>query len=127
MAPGYTDQGDPVDLAMFNDSAKSQFNKPVLRGMGDPERVLRVVYCVRTDAGDLIGWDPEEVTDPKLPEYAIYKFGRASHLEKVADTFGSFIDDIALSKENLAIKSKDEEELGTRFLFEPAPDLSESD
>lgn len=124
MAPGYPEQGDSVDLAKFNESAKNQFSKSVLRGMRDSERVCRVIYCVRTDAGDLIGWDPEEPTDRQLPEYAMYKFGRADHMERVADSFGLFIDDTVLSKVNLAIRPEEEEELGTRYLFEPTPDLS---
>lgn len=124
LAPGYPEQGDSVDLVQFNQSAKKQFTKRFLKTTKMPEQILRTVYFVRRSGGDLIGWDPEDIQNVKNHEYGVYLLGGGPGMEKIANSFECFIKEVCLSEENLKIPPDVEEELGTRYIFEPIPDLS---
>ena len=59
----------------------------------DPDRVRRLVpFCDSKLQQWMIGWDPEEVTDPSGPEYAVYGVTRMEQVIRVADSFPDFVE-----------------------------------
>lgn len=68
---------------------------------------------------DTFGWDPAEVVDPAANEYAVYRLTEDGRVLRVADSFRGFVEEAAL--DILTMPDWDEEELGPRLLFEPAP------
>jgi hypothetical protein len=91
--------------------------------MRDPERIRRLVFFCREQGGDLIGWDPEDVRDPRGREYGVFRYGRANTAEELADSFAGFVERVCLAGENINIPGRDAS-LGTRRSFDPAVDLS---
>jgi hypothetical protein len=124
-APGYTQQGDAVDLAIFNAQIKDTLaKKQGYQQLTDPTQARRVIFFCGVGGGNLVGWDPADVRDRRWREYGIYEWGRDVALKCVARSFTEFIDDVCFSKANLQMPSGySREELGTRREFIPACDL----
>lgn len=124
-APGYAEQGDSVDLAIFNAQIKETLaKKHGYQQLDDPTQARRVIFFCRVGGGNLVGWDPVDVRDRRWREYGIYEWGRDVALKCVAGSFTEFIDDVCFSKANSRIPSGyTQEELGTRREFIPAIDL----
>ena len=51
-----------------------------------------------TIGGDIVGWDPKDVTDPKGPEYRINFVARHHRGIPVAGSFAEFVSEICLGK-----------------------------
>jgi hypothetical protein len=120
LAPGYADQGDLVDLELFNRKLHSVFTDDFLVHRADPDQVVRMLYFCRTGSGEAIGWDPLDVQDCISMEYGIYLLARDDRsLRKLADSYEDFIEDVCLGNENINIPGWDEGELGPRRSFEP--------
>jgi hypothetical protein len=113
-APGYSEQRWTIDLEKFNAQVKGQLTKHALKKYSSPERALRMLYFCRSSAGDLIGWDVTEISNPKTHDYSIYVLSGPGSPKKLVDSFSEFINDVCLGKDNVNISGS----------FDPASDLS---
>lgn len=58
----------------------------------------RFVFFGSTIGGDLVGWDPKDVTDPKGPEYRVHFIARHHRGIPVASSFVEFVSEVCLGK-----------------------------
>jgi len=90
------------------------------RGLDD--RMKRLVVFGRDGLGHEYGWDPEEVTDPAAPEFAVYAWYRGDHGYRVSRTFAGFIQfvlDVAARREH-SLNPCDREDSGATAFAAPA-------
>lgn len=71
--------------------------KALMKIFRQAEMLPRIVIFCDTLGGDLIAWDPEDVTDKKAGEFGIYALPRNDNqIVRLADTFHDFILDVCL-------------------------------
>lgn len=117
-APGYSDFPTKRDLARLNSDYRPGA-RSLESGLLPESEVPRLARCFYfcSKYKDLFGWDPEEVCDEVKHEYAVYRLTECHRVLRVADSFAGFIE--AASNE-IRNSNWDDEELGTRWAFEPA-------
>jgi len=119
-APGYRYLGSDMDIDIANESYRDSEDwmerlqiLPELRAL-----LRRLWYFGLGGSRHRMGWDPEKVTDPAGPEYAIYAVGTCD-IDLVATGFRQLVEKTceALFAPN---PDWDEEELGPQRSFELA-------
>jgi hypothetical protein len=79
-----------------------------LKKYDDPEQVQRMIVFSTTYRGESYCWDPEDITDKRGHEYAVYLLTRASRKpERIADSFGEFVSEYCLGSRFLDYFSDD--------------------
>lgn len=122
-APGNSTGGIRTSLEALNvHYHKTQSPADLERYSNDVNRALRLHVFSFSEGTLLIGWDPQEVTDPNRHEYGIYELDRLYKVNRLADTFHEFIEDFVLGDGYLErIGGEwDEDDFGPRREFQPA-------
>jgi hypothetical protein len=87
-----------VDLGAFNEILKhAQITFTAMDGPYSSQ-ARRLIYFADNSAGDLVGWDPEDVRECDRAEYGIYSVLREEGAARcVAETFEEFIMQVCLA------------------------------
>lgn len=131
-APGYVKSAEEclsnsayplVDIDCFNRDLRGEgpLRPDVLGEYTDPDgRIGRLIFFADNTAGDLVGWDPQELIDAEAVESAIYMvLGEEMSLRFVANSFFQFIDTICYEKPSSGAAPSGREEPDYR-VFRPA-------
>jgi hypothetical protein len=117
-APGYRRLAKSWDLERMHSDIKPEGllleHSPEIHH----DRMRRCFYFCRKYK-DFYGWDPTEVCDSAAHEYAIYRVMEDGSVVRAGGSFREFVEGAA--DQILSEPDWDEEELGPRMTFEPAP------
>lgn len=90
-APGLSQTDPHCDLQCFTERTR----EAVVGNYPGNSRLARMWYFCKTTGGDLIGWDPDEVSDVSRREYRIYiKVHERSTAEPLCENFDEFVGDV---------------------------------
>ncbi len=137
-APGFTTCDRlkrNADLGTFQDFTASLSTDSISLKYheGYNEQIARIFFFAASGAGEIIGWDVDDVRDEEKYEYGIYILVRGRRKpDLLANSFKEFIEDCCFSDgySNLFENPEpwDEEEFGSQRTFYPAanyPDKNE--
>lgn len=117
--PGYVGKAATYSLEYLTNSQRELAGQLGDVGL-DPEQIARGVFFAIDLSGSNHFLDPEDVTDPKKHEYAVFSLYRNYEVERTFDNFWEFVTMGCLGeRRNYLLAVEDEEGESPRQTFQP--------
>ncbi|MBI1249790.1 hypothetical protein GC197_18340 [bacterium] len=117
--PGYNGKANTYSLEYLTDSQRELAGQLGDLGL-DPDQISRGIFFAIDMSRSNHFFDPEDVTDPKKHEYAVFSLYRNYEVERTFDSFWDFVTIGCLGeKRNCLLALEDEEGESPQQIFQP--------